>query len=365
MTETRNEIHECGDDLKVLFVGLGAVGQRHLHNLRALLGNKVEVMAWRTGKNNHVHFDHSLEQKTGALEKRYGLNVVPSLEEALNQKPQIVFIANPSSLHVPVALAAAEAGCHLFIEKPLSNSTMGLDELQAIVQKKSLHVMVGFQFRFNPGLRAVKQLIDDGAIGKVVSCQVHWGEYLPGWHPWEDYRKSYSAQEDLGGGVILTLCHPFDYLRWLIGEIQSVSAISGLVGGLELEVEDTANINVEFQSGVIGTVHLDYVQRPPSHWIQITGQTGTIKWDNADGTVTYYQADEQKWHAIPSPPGFERNNMFLDEVQHFFDCLYKNEEPVVSLNDGIRALEIALAAKESGVQRKVIEVSSEYVFKNV
>ena len=333
--------------MKVLMVGLGGIGQRHVRNLRTLLGYQVEIMAWRTRRLSHVLTDQLTIRPGADLESYYDIQVFSDLDEALVEQPDVVFITNPTALHLPVALAAAQAGCHLFIDKPVSHSLDGLDQLAAVVQEKELQVLVGFQFRFHPSLRTIKQLMDDGAIGAIVYAHAHWGEYLPDWHPWENYRRSYSARADLGGGVILTLCHPFDYLRWLLGEVQTVSAMAGQLSGLELDVEDTADVTLQFKSGAIGTVHLDYVQRPPSHWLQITGQTGTIRWDNADGAVFCYRAGQGEWESIPTPSGFERNTMFLDEMRHFLDCITGRAEPLINLEDGIRALEIALAAKRS------------------
>ncbi len=123
-------------------------------------------------------------------------------------------------------------------------------------------MLVGFQFRFHPGLQQAKRFLDDGAIGDLISVRSHWGEYLPDWHPWEDYRQSYAARKDLGGGVVRTLCHPLDYLRWLVGELESVWAFSGNLGGLDINVEDVSEIGLQFDRGVLGSVHLDFCQRP-------------------------------------------------------------------------------------------------------
>lgn len=329
-------------NIKILIAGLGSVGRRHLRNLRAL--GHEDVILYRTGHSTLPDDDLA------------GLPAETDLAAALAHQPQAAIVANPTALHLPLALAAARTGCHLFIEKPISHSLDGLDPLMAVVQDKELRVLMGFQFRFHPGLRAVKQLIDDGTIGSIVCAHAHWGEYLPAWHPWEDYRRSYSARADLGGGVILTLCHPFDYLRWLLGRVQAVSAVAGRLSDLELDVEDTADVTLQFGSGAIGTLHLDYVQRPPSHWLQITGQTGMIQWDNTDGAVRCYRTDRGEWETIPASPGFERNTMFMDEMRHFLDCVAARAEPLVTLEDGVRALGIAVAAKRSAVEGRVIEV---------
>jgi predicted dehydrogenase len=338
--------------MKMLVVGLGSVGQRHVRNLRTLLGSELEIVAYRVRGLPHTLAD----QANGSSGEEYDIRTHRTLEQALAENPVAVLICNPSSLHIPIALSAAQAGCHLFIEKPVSHTLDGLDRLAALVQEKRLRVLVGFQFRFHPGLRMVKQWIDEGAIGKIVCAHAHWGEYLPDWHPGEDYRHSYSSRSDLGGGVILTLCHPFDYLRWLLGEVKVVSGVAGCLSGLELDVEDTADITLEFASDVIGTVHLDYAQRPASHWLQITGQAGTIRWDNADGLAECYRSDRGEWERFPLPPGFVRNTMFLEEQRHFLECIAGRSEPLVTLDDGIRALEIALAAKRSAAKGQVVEV---------
>lgn len=342
--------------MRILVAGLGSVGQRHVRNLRQLCGDEVTILAWRTWRGNGVLVDRTAGHSGEDVERGQTVQVFANLEDALRHRPDMVIVSNPTSLHLPVALAAAESGCHLFIEKPLSHSLDGLDRLTIVVQEKALQVLVGFQFRFHPGLRLVHRLLRDGAVGPVVSAHAHWGEYLPGWHPWEDYRQGYSARADLGGGVLLTLCHPFDYLRWLLGEVRAVSAVAGRLGGLEVDVEDTADITLRFASGAIGTVHVDYVQRPPSHWLQIIGQTGTVQWDNADGAVRLHRGGEEEWETFPAPADFERNTMFLDEMRHYLECIAGRVNPFVTLEDGIRALQIALAAKRSAAEGRVIEV---------
>ena len=323
-------------------IGLGSIGRRHLRNLQAL--GCHDFVLYRTHKS-------ILPESELA-----GLPSETDLQAALSHQPQAAIIANPTSQHLTVALEAALAKCHLFIEKPISHTIDGVNKLLSTVRKQGLKVLVGFQFRFNRGLLAIKELIENGAIAKPIYAHVHWGEYLPDWHPWEDYRHSYSARADLGGGIILTLCHPFDYLRWLFGEVKAVMATAKQSGILELDVEDIADINLTFDSGAIATVHLDYIQRPPSHCLQITGERGMLRWDQTNSHVELYQITENKWETIPAPQGFERNTMFLDEMRHFRDCIEGKATPLISLEDGIRALEIALAAKRSALEGRIIEV---------
>lgn len=309
-------------DRPILIAGSGSVGRRHLRNLRSL-GHK-KIILYRTGKS------------TLPDDEIADIPQVFNLDEALAHKPIAAIVANPTALHMAVAIAAAKAGSHLFLEKPISHTMEGVDELQRIVKRKRLIVQVGFQFRFHPLLRRVKRLLDKGVIGRIVSVQAHWGDYMPGWHPWEDYHKSYSAKKALGGGVLLTLCHPFDYFWWLIGEVTAVSAIVRQSKGLGIDVEDAADVLLQFSSGAIGNVHLDYLQQPGEHFVRIIGQGGTIHWDNT------------------KPKGFDRNTMFVDEMRHFITCIKGNEQPLCTLEDGVKALQIVLAAKESAKKGRLV-----------
>jgi predicted dehydrogenase len=322
----------------VLVIGAGSVGSRHALNLRAL--GFENVLLYRSG--------HGAPQS--------GSSSTTDLDEALAQGPPAALVCNPTSLHLEAALAAARSGCHLFIEKPVSHSMDGVETLVTEVAARQLTVLVGYQFRFHPGLRQVKQWLAEGAIGEVASASARWGEYLPGWHPGEDYRKSYSARRELGGGVVVTLSHPFDYLRWLLGEVVEVSAQTAQRGGFELDVEDTAHVLLRFESGALATVSLDYVERPASHRLQIVGRNGLIAWDGTTGLARLHDSVGGKVRSLSPPPAFDRNSMFLAEMTHFMACVQGREQPVCGLADGVAALRIALAAKRSAHEGQTVRV---------
>lgn len=318
--------------MKFMIAGLGSIGRRHLRNLMTL-GEK-DILLYRT------------HQATLPDDELAAFPITTNLEDALAHRPEAVIVSNPTALHLDVAIPAAEAGCHLLMEKPLSHSMDGIESLKNAVSLGKGLVLVGFQFRFHPGLNQIAKSLKQGAVGRPLSVRVHWGEYLPNWHPWEDYRRGYAARSELGGGVILTLCHPLDYLRWLLGDIQELFAFGGHLSDLELEVEDTAEISLRFTNGVVGSVHLNYNQRPPVHQLEIVGTTGTIRWDNSDGSVQISRGGAA-WEVISVPAGFERNWMFLEEMRHFITVSQGVEPPVCSLEDGIWALRLALSAHRS------------------
>ncbi len=328
--------------MKFLIAGLGSIGRRHLKNLTSL--GQHDILLYRTHRSTLS--DDELSR----------FPVETNLEDALAHQPDAVIVSNPTSLHLEVAIPAAQAGCHIFLEKPISHSLERIDELQDAVVRKGVQVFVGYQFRFHPSLKTARQYLKDGAIGKPLSVRAHWGEYLPNWHPWEDYRQGYSARSDLGGGVTLTLCHPLDYLRWMIGDISELFAFTGKISDLELEVEDLAEINLRFKNGCIGSVHLDYAQIPASHNLEIIGSKGTIRWDNSDGMLSIFKDERKEWQAIPAPSNFDRNQMFITEMEHFINIVQGKTKPSCTLQDGIKALEIALAVQNSSESGSIIRL---------
>ena len=343
--------------MKILIAGLGSIGRRHFRNLLAL-GEK-DLVLYRTN------------QATLTDDELAGFPVETDLALALKKhKPQAVVVSNPTALHLQIAIPAAQAGCAILLEKPVADNLEQIDRLQEAAAKSGSRILVGFQFRFHPTLNKARELIKAGEIGTVLTAHAHWGEYLPNWHPWEDYRQSYAARADLGGGVIVTLTHPLDYLRHLLGDVQALWSMNGHITSLDLSgVEDTAEIGLKFASGALGGVHLNYFQRPAVHRLEIAGTGGTLRWDNADGVLQHYKMPDEfgQIRATPSAPvftqyalpdGFERNHLFLAQMQHFLKVAAGEAEPICALADGIQALEMAMAAKQSQADGQVINLSS-------
>ncbi len=327
--------------MRFLIAGFGSIGRRHFRNLISL--GYDDIILYRSNKS------------TLDTEEISGFVVETDLEKALAHKPDAVIISNPTALHLDVAIPAALQGCNLFFEKPISDSLEGILDLKRALEIGGGKAMTGFQYRFHPGLQQVKNWINNGFIGKVVSAKAHWGEYLPGWHPWEDHRKSYSARKDLGGGVILTLCHPIDYLRWMFGEIHSVWSSYSSIEHLQIDSEGTADISLMFEN-ILGHVHLNYIQRPGKHMLEIIGDSGTITWDNKDGMARCYSAKDEKWHSFSPSPEFERNTLFIDEMHNFIEFIKGKEDPICTLDDGIRIQEIVSAIYQSQVEKRRIDL---------
>ncbi|MCX8063326.1 MAG: Gfo/Idh/MocA family oxidoreductase, partial [Anaerolineales bacterium] len=315
--------------MKFLIIGFGSIGRRHAQNLLDL--KQTDLLVYRTGNS------------TLPPEMNLDLPIETNLERAFAYQPDAVIVANPTALHLPVSIRAAQQGCHIFLEKPIAHNLEGIDEFQKIVNEKGIKVLVGFQYRFHPAIQMMRQWIKEGKIGRPLWARAHWGEYLPDWHPWEDYRRSYSARRELGGGVLLTLCHPFDYLNDLFGKATHVSAFVNKLGDLEIDVEDTVEVILQYPNSFVATLHLDYLQRPPTHTLEICGTQGTLKWDYHAGSLQLHQIlDEREPKfvstTLPVPSHQERNQMYRAEMEHFLQVIQGNESPACSLEDGIYAL---------------------------
>ena len=335
--------------MKVLFTGLGSIGQRHLRNLREFLGDSVEILAYRVCREVPMLNDRLQVVEGGSVKDKYGVVEFDDLDKALAEKPDIVFVTNPTSLHMEVAGKAVDAGCHLFIEKPLGASEEGVDELIERVERKRLVALVAYQLRFHPGLMQVSAWLKEERIGQLISANLLLGEYLPGFHPYEDYRKTYPALKNMGGGVILSQIHEFDYALWLFGKPRRIFALGGQLSNLEVDVEDTASVLMECQcNGKVLPVSLtlDFLHSPPRRTCTIVGDEGNIVWDY-HGKSTVLQTRVTGKTETLDFSNLERNQLFMDELKHFLSAVKGEVAPVVDIRSGYESLQMALAALAS------------------
>jgi predicted dehydrogenase len=343
--------------VKILFVGLGGIGQRHLRNLKAILGSDVEVHAYRV-RGRCQALNDGLEVEPGVdLVTEYSVRVHDDLGSALAVRPSAVFVCNPSSLHMPVAMAAANAGCHLFVEKPLSHNLVGVDDLIRVTERQALVGMVGYQLRFHPCVQTVQRQLGAGLIGQPLYARSEVGEYLPNWHRYEDYRQMYASRSELGGGVILSQIHEMDYLYWFFGMPLRIFTLGGHLSSLEIDVEDVASSLIEFNVGgntVPVHLHQDYVQTPGARACMLIGDQGKIQMNLVALTVDRY---DRQGHLAErcSFETFRRNDLFVAELKHFLDCVSGRATPAISLRDGAQSLRMALAAKQSLETGAVVE----------
>ncbi len=315
-----------------LICGYGSIGRRHYQNLRRL--GCADVRLLRSGPARDGRFDTP-----------DGVAAYADLAVALADRPTVVIVANPTSLHARTARAALAAGASVLLEKPVASDLDSARSLQASATAARGACGVAYCFRYHPLYRALKDAVTAGRLGRVFHARSWQAGYLPAWHPWEDYRTSYAARTDLGGGVVRTLDHDLDMLRWILGPPRRVQALASN-RGLGLDVEDTADILLDFEAAQ-AHVHVSFARRDYSRGMSLVGDQGSadLDWNGASLTVRRAgQGDE----ITRLPADFDLNTIYVDMVRDAM-AAFAEDPPraAIALADGVAALEIALGALES------------------
>lgn len=319
---------------RVLIVGLGSIGKRHLRLARKLLP-QADIRVLR----------HQVSTSVPALAD----GCFTTLNEAIAFAPQIAVIASPASLHLAVASPLAGAGVHLLVEKPLSSSISGVAELLATAEEHKVVLLAGYNLRHLPSLQQFRQLLADNVIGRVLSVRCEIGQYLPGWRPDTDYRQTVSARENLGGGALLELSHELDYLRWIFGDIEWVTAWLGRQSSLEIDVEDTAHLVLGFAakpdgSHLVGSLNMDFIRQDSVRLCTAIGESGSLRWNGLQNTVEHYTSGTGRWCQV-FHHDTQRDDSYDAEWRHLIACISGDETPMVSGEDALAILKIIDAAR--------------------
>lgn len=317
--------------MKALVIGLGSIGCRHLNNLNSLGISKLAVLRKR-------------KLAPPALIPE-NITTFTDLEDAVNWDPDIVVIANPTSMHAEYTKIFVKAGAHIYLEKPVSHTMDLLDDIVTLKKKKQV-IFVGCMMRFLGALNFIKEGLNNNSWGNLIHIHSRYGEYLPDWHPWEDYRQSYAARDDLGGGVILTLIHEIDYLYWFFNDLKLVSASGGKLSQLDLQCEDTAFISFKTKEGVPIHLELDYVTKPPVREIKILTSNGILHWDYYQEKINFTGHDGIEKLIYKEPESWERNDMFIGAMKNFINSIEGSEKNKSNFYDGVETLKLALDAKK-------------------
>ena len=310
---------------KIIIIGFGSIGQRHYRNLTKL------------GYQNIFVFD--IDKTKG---KNLGNKFIKQLTNVQLKQFKAAFICNPNQAHVKTALACAQAGCHLFIENPLSHSLTGVKELISICRKKKLMAMVASNIRFHPSLQFIKRYLSGKKLGKVYSISHQFGFWLPYWRPSQDYRKNYAARKSTGGGIILDDIHEFDLLFWLndFSPVKESKFVVGKVSDLKIETEDICLASFRFKNNTLGSVSCDYLRQSYARSCQVIGQRGNLEWDFNQNIVWLKNKSGRK--KLFEARNFDFNKVYLDEATYFFGCLKKKQPTFNGLEMARKVLAICL-----------------------
>tara|TARA_A100001015_G_scaffold245491_1_gene281463 strand:- start:738 stop:1769 length:1032 start_codon:yes stop_codon:yes gene_type:complete len=340
--------------MNILIIGLGSIGQRHLRNLKLIepKSNFYSIKRYREKSTPLLNnFNQVLNRN---IKKKYSLTYFNSIYEIYknNIKIDCAFVCTPSSKHISQVIELLKYNIHCFIEKPLGSSSKQLSELESLLKKKKkLITMMGFQLRFNPIIEYLNKVIKKKSpIGKLLFANIHNGENIKDFHPYEDYRISYAANKKLGGGVILTQIHEIDYFLHLFSDykIKNATYISSKISDLDIDVEDVFSSNFLLEknkSKMFCNVNLNYFEKPKKRKFCLIGNNGTLVACFNTQKISITKNGKKKILTF----NFKRNDIFIKEVK-FFISRVKSKKLIsndLNLYNGIKTLRFALKLKNN------------------
>lgn len=305
----------------IAFVGMGSIGKRHINNVCDLIsmqGDTYTIDLYRSSMNRVLP-----EEITKKIHHQY------LCSEPVQRDYDMVFITNPTSLHLETALKYRNYTKALFIEKPVFST--GEVPIEQVKELDEIISYVACPLRYNPVLQYVKNNLN---LDKVFSVRAMSSSYLPDWRPGQDYRQTYSAHADLGGGVDIDLIHEWDYLSWIFGMPDLCKAVVGRISNLEIDSNDIA-LYVAQNSWMTFELHLDYFGRMPQRTLEIFTQDDTIRCDILAGTISFMK--EGRTLRFDN----DRNAYQMAEVRHFFDMVEGRMANDSTVEHGVNVLNLA------------------------
>jgi len=330
---------------KALVIGVGSIGLRHAQNLHA---KKIEVSLYDID-----------QERVSTIATEKGYTQIKELTKEELQKQAAVFICTPTNHHLAPAKLALSSGCGVFIEKPIAVSTsQELEEINNIARNKKNVTLIGCNMRFHPAIQELSRIIASGELGKIYSAHVYFGQYLPFWRK-VDYRKTYSAKVEEGGGMLLEGIHEFDYLVWLFGKVEDVSAIITKASDLEMDGEDVVEVILKFRNGVLAHIHIDCLQKTKRRGYEVIGELKTILWESIGSnpekaTTTIFETSDEPRKVTEKV--IDPNYMYEQELDYFLSCIEKSLGTMNDIENSIYVLKIVEAARQSALTKKTVAI---------
>lgn len=320
--------------MRVLMIGSGSIGRRHMASLRQI--------------DPAITFDVLREPGRGSDLAGLGhATLSRSIDEALDKRPKLMVVANPSALHLRHVLAAIDSDTPFYIEKPVVAAADDLVVLETRVARASLPVnMVGCNLRYLPSLQVLRRLVAGGRLGRIVRADFEAGQWLPDWRPTQDYRRSYSASRAMGGGVVFDLIHEIDAALWLLGGFTRIEALAGHTSSLEIDADDCACLLLGRAGGPFVTVRLDYVSRRPVRRYTLVGDEATATWDLRAGTLTLDTPDGIEAFEA-SADSYDVALTYKSAMREMLAAITECRPTSQPIEEGLLAVAVALAATTS------------------
>ncbi len=336
------------NNIKILFFGLGSIGQRHLINLYGILGKKVDFYAYRSRKRK-LTMNTTVEKKTVDVIKKYKIKIIKDINKIEYENIDIIFITNPSSLHLNTALSLKNLkNKYIFIEKPLDASLVSYQKFKDLIKKNKLKIFVGYNLRFHQCVKKVQKILYGKKLGKIYQSTFRYGDDLRNWHKGEDYRTGYAANKKLGGGIVLSSIHEFDLMLALFRNAKIIKSYNDHLSNLIIDVEDfsvSVFKNNFLGSRIVSIISLNFFQINKERYIKIICEKGEILADLINFHVFIKTKNKTKKFT------YKKNNnlMYQDEVKYFLK-IFKNKKtfpPGCNHLNALKTLKLALKVKSN------------------
>lgn len=332
--------------MKFLVVGGGSMGKRRI---RCLLANNVQPQQIRMVD---VRPDRQAEVKS-----KHDVDSVNDLSAGLNWGPDAVIISVPGAAHMEVALAAARAKKHFFCEVPLSLNLDGVAELKELADKHKLVVAPGCQPPMHPMFKQVKQWIDEPTFGKPLCVIAEFGQYLPDWHPYEDYRKFYAADQKMGGGNLDVIAQELAMFYWMLGDrAVELNAAGAKVSTLEISANDVWDISAGLSKGTRLLMHCDLIQRTGRNILRFISESGTIELSMVEGTVRRFLASTRQWESRTLPQGYVYEQCYIDEIGLFLKAIEDTDQWHIPLPMAVDVVKFLMAMHQSAQTKSTVKI---------
>ena len=323
---------------RVLVCGAGSIGRRHIGNLLKL-GAEVSVWRSRSAMINEITCEFPVQACT-------------DLSNGIAAADAVV-VATATDEHIPIAIAVLTEGRALFVEKPLSNDWVGIDELRNLTKGKIIEA--GFQFRAHPNLIALANQLSQTGNRTLLTYRLAMGHRLDAWRPKQIYNESYSADAERGGGALFDLIHQIDIALWLFGPVKGVHAVMAKLGPLNIKGDDITNLLLTHENGATGHIQLDMASPIYRCEVEVMTNEEVFRWSNAEGKLRQItQKEEIILNCVPE--GFKRNDLFYNHMMHWLERIENPKVlPLSSFEDAVEALKVAISARKANNLQQMIK----------
>jgi predicted dehydrogenase len=322
---------------RIAIIGLGSIGRRHLRLAKEIRPD-VQVILVRSGKGKNWP-----EEELASI-------TVNTLSEAISIGIDAAIISTPVVFHASQAIKLIEHEIPILVEKPLSHKVILAEKLYKAWSEKKTLVLLGYTLRHTSAASFFYKKIQNNVIGDILSVTIKCESYLPKWRPDQDYRNTVSARKELGGGVLFELSHEIDYANWFFGPFKSVSSMLSNSKTLDIDVEDMVDIIFETYDNKPVNIHLDFCSQISSRFCSVKTDKGELNWNLLKNNITWTDANgiSKVWKFKE-----DRDDMYRNQLSHFFHCVEAEGEPKVTIEDGISVVKLIDSIQAANISNNI------------